>query len=81
MGIAGEIKEAAGAVTEEMYGHGKSPEARRKAQEGRDLRHEGRVEDGKSPQTTPPGTDATVVRLSSQTDASSCGRTGRTWIC
>jgi hypothetical protein len=36
--------------------HGKSPESQRKAQEGRDLRNEGRVEDGKAPKTTKPGT-------------------------
>lgn len=56
MSIKGEIKEAAGYVKEELYEHGKSPEAKEKAQEGRDLRNEGRVEDGKSPKTTEPGT-------------------------
>ena len=30
--------------------------AKQKAQEGRDLRNEGRVEDGKAPKTTEPGT-------------------------
>jgi hypothetical protein len=46
----------AGFVKEEMNEHGKSPESQRKAQEGRDLRNEGRVEDGKDPKTTKPGT-------------------------
>jgi hypothetical protein len=46
----------AGFVKEEMNEHGKSPESQRKAQEGRDLRNEGRVEDGKAPKTTKPGT-------------------------
>jgi hypothetical protein len=31
-------------------------ESKAKAQEGRDLRNEGRVEDGKAPKTTKPGT-------------------------
>ena len=56
MGVKGEIKEGAGFVKEEMNEHGKSPESQRKAQEGRDLRNEGRVEDGKAPKTTKPGT-------------------------
>jgi hypothetical protein len=34
----------------------KSPESQRKAQEGRDLCNEGRVEDGEGPKTTKPGT-------------------------
>ena len=34
----------------------KDPESQKKAQEGRDLRNEGRVEDGKEPKTTKPGT-------------------------
>ena len=34
-----------GFVKEEAYEHGKSPESQKKAQEGRDLRNEGRVED------------------------------------
>lgn len=58
MTIKGEIKEAAGYIKEEANEHGKSPEAKRKAQEGRDLRNEGRVEDGKAPKTTAPGTGA-----------------------
>jgi hypothetical protein len=57
MSIKGEIKEAAGYVKEEAFEHGKSPESQKKAQEGRDLRNEGRVEDGKAPKVTTPGTD------------------------
>lgn len=57
MSITGKIKEAAGFVKEEAFEHGKSPEAQEKAQEGRDLRNEGRMEDGKAPKTTEPGTD------------------------
>ena len=56
--IEGKAKEAAGYVKEEAFEHGKSPESQQKAQEGRDLRNEGRVEDGKSPKTTTPGTGA-----------------------
>ena len=56
MSIKGEIKEAAGFVKEELAEHGKSPAAKEAAQEGRDLRNEGRVEDGKAPKTTEPGT-------------------------
>jgi hypothetical protein len=56
MSVKGEVKEAAGFVKEEMNEHGKSPESKAKAQEGRDLRNEGRVEDGKAPKTTKPGT-------------------------
>jgi hypothetical protein len=56
MTVKGEIKEAAGFVKEEAHEHGKSPDSQRKAQEGRDLRNEGRVEDGKAPKTTKPGT-------------------------
>ena len=56
MTVKGEIKEAAGFVKEEANEHGKSPASKEKAQEGRDLRNEGRVEDGKAPKTTEPGT-------------------------
>ena len=49
-------EDGAGYIKEEMNEHGKSPESQRKAQEGRDLRNEGRVEDGKAPKTTKPGT-------------------------
>ena len=58
MSIEGKAKEAAGFVKEELNEYGKSPEARERAQEGRDLRNEGRVEDGKAPKTTEPGTGA-----------------------
>nr|WP_245842965.1 hypothetical protein [Sphingomonas laterariae] len=55
MSVEGKIKEAAGYVKEEANEHGNSPEAKRRAQEGRDLRNEGRIEDGKAPKTAPPG--------------------------
>ncbi|WP_188062271.1 hypothetical protein [Sphingobium sp. KCTC 72723] len=58
MSIEGKAKEAAGYVKEEAFEHGKSVESQKKAQEGRDLRNEGRVEDGKAPKTSEPGTDA-----------------------
>lgn len=58
MSVEGKLKEAAGFVKEEAFEHGDSPEAKKKAQEGRDLRNEGRVEDGKPPKTTEPGTGA-----------------------
>jgi hypothetical protein len=58
MSIEGKAKEAAGFIKEEAYEHGKSPESQKKAQEGRDLRNEGRIEDGKPPKTTEPGTGA-----------------------
>jgi hypothetical protein len=57
MSVKGEIKEAAGFVKEEAHEHGKSPASQKKAQEGRNLRNEGRIEDGKEPKTTKPGTD------------------------
>jgi hypothetical protein len=38
-----------------QYEHGKTPEDKKKAPEGQDLRNEGRVEDGKAPKTTKPG--------------------------
>lgn len=56
MSIKGQAKEAAGYVKEEAFEHGKSPESQKKAQEGRDLRNEGRMEDGKPPKTDKPGT-------------------------
>jgi len=56
MSIKGQAKEAAGFVKEEMNEHGKSPESQKKAAEGRELRNEGRVEDGKAPKTSQPGT-------------------------
>jgi hypothetical protein len=56
MSVKGKVKEATGFIKEEMNEHGKSPESKAKAQEGRDLRNEGRVEDGRAPKTTKPGT-------------------------
>ena len=56
MSIEGKAKEAAGFVKEEAYEHGKSAESKQKAQEGRDLRNEGRIEDGKAPKMSTPGT-------------------------
>ena len=58
MSVKGHIKEAAGFAKEETYEHGKSAESQQKAQEGRALRNEGRIEDGKAPKTTKPGTGA-----------------------
>ncbi|MDO9370835.1 MAG: hypothetical protein Q7T68_19905 [Sphingopyxis sp.] len=58
MSIEGKAKEAAGYLKEEAYEHGKSPEAQKKAQEGRDLRNEGRIEDGKAPKTSQVGTES-----------------------
>ena len=56
MSVKGQIKEAAGFIKEEAFEHGKSAESKIKAQEGRELRNEGRIEDGKAPKTTKPGT-------------------------
>lgn len=56
MSIKGQIKEAAGFAKEEAFEHGKSAASQQKAQEGRELRNEGRIEDGKAPKTTKPGT-------------------------
>lgn len=56
MSIKGEIKEVVGAIKEELNEHGTTPESQIKAQEGRDLRNEGRIEDGKAPKLTTPGT-------------------------
>jgi len=55
MSVKGHMKEAAGYAKEEAFEHGKSPESQKKAQEGRDLRNEGRAEDGKAPKTSTPG--------------------------
>jgi uncharacterized protein YjbJ (UPF0337 family) len=55
MTIKGKIKEATGFVKEELYEHGKTSDSQKKAQEGRNLRNEGRIEDGKNPKMTPPG--------------------------
>lgn len=56
MSAEGKIKEAVGYVKEEAHEHGKSLDCQKKAQEGRDLRNEGRIEDGKAPKTGTPGT-------------------------
>ena len=56
MSIKGAVKEVAGKAKEELYEHGKSAASQQKAQEGRDLRNEGRLEDGKAPKTSAPGT-------------------------
>ncbi|MDR6853242.1 hypothetical protein J2Y54_002762 [Sphingomonas sp. BE123] len=58
MSVEGKLKEAAGFVNEELNEHRDSPEGKQAAQEGRDLRNEGRIEDGKMPKTTEPGTGA-----------------------
>lgn len=57
MSVEGKAKEAAGYIKEELNEHGDSPEAKRKAQEGRDLRNEGRIEDGKAPKTGAPASE------------------------
>jgi hypothetical protein len=56
MSIKGHIKEAVGFAKEEANEYGKSAASKAKAQEGRKLRNEGRIEDGKPPKTTKPGT-------------------------
>ncbi len=53
MSIKGKAKEAAGFVKEETAEKLKNDKM---ADEGRKLRNEGRVEDGKAPKTTKPGT-------------------------
>ncbi|HVZ27704.1 MAG TPA: hypothetical protein VG798_03530 [Rhizomicrobium sp.] len=55
MSIKGQSKEAAGFMKEEVYEHGKSAKSQEKAQEGRNLRNEGRIEDGKAPKISKPG--------------------------
>lgn len=53
MSVKGSIKEAAGFIKEET---GEKIGNDQMAQEGRDLRNEGRIEDGKMPKLTKPGT-------------------------
>ena len=53
MTAKGNLKEAAGYVKEET---GEKFKNQKMAQEGRDLRNEGRIEDGKMPKTNKPGT-------------------------
>ncbi len=55
MSTKGELKEAGGYIKEEAFEHGKSPASQKKAQEGRNLRNEGRIEDGKPPKESNPG--------------------------
>jgi hypothetical protein len=56
MSVKGRVKEAAGIAKEEAFEHGKSPSSQKKAKEGRNLRNEGRIEDGKAPKISKPGT-------------------------
>lgn len=56
MSIKGNVKEAAGFIKEET---GEKMDDKKMANEGRDLRNEGRVENGKAPKTTEPGTTET----------------------
>jgi hypothetical protein len=53
MSVKGNVKEAAGFIKEET---GEKLKNQKMAQEGRDLRNEGRMEDGKAPKLTKPGT-------------------------
>lgn len=53
MSVKGNVKEAAGFIKEETGEKLNNPKM---AQEGRDLRNEGRIEDGKAPKLTIPGT-------------------------
>jgi len=53
MTVTGNVKEAAGYVKEET---GELVGSDKMAKEGRDLRNEGRLEDGKAPKVTKPGT-------------------------
>ena len=53
MSVKGSIKETAGFVQEET---GEILKNKKMADNGRDLRNEGRIEDGKAPKLTEPGT-------------------------
>ena len=53
MSVKGSIKEAAGFLKEET---GEKLKDEKMAQEGRNLRNEGRIEAGKMPKLTKPGT-------------------------
>ncbi len=53
MSIKGNIKEAAGKTEEEL---GEALKNDKMADKGRQLRNEGRIEDGKMPKVTIPGT-------------------------
>ena len=56
MSVKGRLKEIAGTAKEEAFEHGKSAKSKKKAKEGRKLRNEGRVANGKRPKTSKPGT-------------------------
>lgn len=56
MSFKGAVKEAAGFIKEEVAEKFDGASAEQAAQEGRDLRNEGRIEDGKMPKLTKPGT-------------------------
>ena len=56
MSIKGNVKEAAGFIKEET---GEKLKNKKMADEGRNLRNEGRIEDNKNPKTTEPGTGHT----------------------
>lgn len=53
MTASGKSKEFGGTIEEET---GEAFGNKKMAQKGRDLRNEGRIEDGKAPKTTVPGT-------------------------
>lgn len=53
MSVKGSIKETAGFIQEET---GEKLGNKNMAQEGRNLRNEGRIENGKAPKLTEPGT-------------------------
>ena len=55
MSVKGKLKEATGYLKEET---GEALHNEKMAHKGRDLRNEGRVEDGKFPKTTKPGTSS-----------------------
>lgn len=55
MSVKGKIKEAVGHAEEELFEHGDSEFAKKKAQDGRDLRNEGKLEQGERPKLTPVG--------------------------
>ena len=55
MSVTGKTKEAAGFAKEEL---GEALDNDKMANEGRALRNEGRIEDGKLPKLTTPGTGA-----------------------
>ena len=57
MSVKGKIKEAVGHAEEELFEHGDSEFSKKKAQDGRDLRNEGKIEQGKAPKLTPVGSE------------------------